>query len=303
MSLTADYLYITWNLFTAAGSWDRSVVLKFPLDALAAGSGFSYSYWNTTAWSTFKPLDGADHTMYMASTWPNSVPQNSRVGILRWEDADNSLALWDRTVTAWTFTNRGNASCGSPNWAARYDQRALAGARYNIDTSDLQNPGRNVVAWWWNVQEGGNFPRPYIEGAAFYEDTMTQVAGGDGRPLIWNSTTCFAYPDAATNRREDLGMVFNFADSSGYHKPKAGYALADDYTASPPGWTYYGAVGSQAGPSDQKWGDYNTVRGFYARSVWIAGVHYIPGTSNCTNCSVPLFFSFGRERDDTEFWY
>jgi hypothetical protein len=303
MSMTADYLFITWNLYTAVGSYSQTVVLKVNLDNLAAAGSFAGSYYNTTSWASIKPIDGADHTMYMASTWPNSLPQNSRIGIWRWKDADGSLVFWDKTLPAWTFSNRNDSHCGSPNWLARSDQRTLAGARYNIDTSDFQNPGRNVVAWWWNVAEGGNFSLPYIEGAAFYEDTMTLVSGTDGRPYVYNPDICFAYPDTATNRREDVGLVFNWADSPGWHKPKAAFALADDYTSSPPGWVFYGAVGSQAGPSDQKWGDYNTVRGFAYRSVWIAGVHYIPGTSNCSDCSVPLFFSFGRERDANEFWY
>jgi hypothetical protein len=303
MSMTADYLFITWNMFNAGGAYVRSVILKFPLDSLAAAAGFSYSYYETNTWSSFKPIDGADHTMYIASTWPNSLPQNSRIGIWRWKDADNSLTAWDKTITAWTFTNKGNEHCGTPNWLARSDQRTLAGARYNIDTSDLQDSGRNVVAWWWNVAEGGGFTWPYINAAAFYEDTMTQVAGTDGSPIVYNSSQCFAYPDVSTNEREDLGLIFNFASDPDFHKPNTAFALGDDYAPSPPGWTFYGVVASSAGPSDTKWGDYNTTRAFNHHTTWIAGVHYIPGGSNCSNCSVPLYFSYGRERDQNNYWW
>ena len=298
MALTADHLWISWNMFDSGGNYVRSVVLKVPLDALAAAGPFGGWYWDTNAWATFKFVDGADHTMYFASNWPNSLPQNSRLGIWRWRDQDTTLSMWTKTITAWSFTGGGDAVCGAPNWADRYDQRVLAGARYNIDTTDLQNPGRNVLGWWWNVKQGGAFARPYIEGAAFYEDTITQVAGSDGRPYAWNDDLCFAYPDVATNEREDLGMVFNYADSSGYHKPKSAYSLADDYIASPPGWMFYGIGASQAGPSDQKWGDYNTVRAAHGPAIaWTAGVHVIPTTSNCSNCSEPIVVSFGRERD------
>ena len=55
---------------------------------------------------------------------------------------------------------------------------------------------------------------------------------------------------------------------------------------------------SSAKPSDEKWGDYNTVREFEpTQKVWVAGSHYIKETSDCSNCSDPLYFVFGRARD------
>jgi hypothetical protein len=310
MSLTADHLYLTWHIFDWNGTgWTtnddfyvRTVVLKYSLDTMAAGGSLGAS-WFETNWFAVKPVDGADHTMYMASNWPATTPQNNRLGIWRWKDADNSISFWDRTVAnAWDVTGRGSMHCGTPNWLNRADQRVLAGARYNIDTSDLQNPGRNVVAWWWNVREG-QFATPYIDAAAFYEDTMTQVAGTDGRPYVYSSSYCFAFPDVATNANEDLGMIFNFSQSPTWHMPYSAYALGDDYATSPPGWTFYGVAASNAGPSDQVWGDYNTVRSFMGLTTWIAGVHYIPGGGNCSNCSTPVYFSFGRERDQNNYWW
>jgi hypothetical protein len=302
MQLGADYLYITWNMFNSSGSFTRSVVLRFPLDALAAASGFGYNYYQNTSWFTFVPVSGAHHVMYFASNWPSPY-SNTNLGIWRWYEDSGGLTFWNKTITAFTPTGRGYAHCGSPNWAARYDQRVLSGTRYSIYNDNLKYPGRKVLGWWWNVAEGGGFSYPYIEAAAFYEDTMAQVSGNQGRPLVWNSTTCFAYPSISANSRQDLGMVFNFATSAGYHRPNTAYTLADDYSNAPAGWTYYGAVGSSAGPSDQKWGDYNTVREYTGGTTWIAGVHFIPGGSNCSNCSSPLFFSFGRERDIVNFYY
>jgi hypothetical protein len=310
MSLTADYLFIAWNMFDNAPqpNFVRTVVLKFPLDALAAGAGFTGSVYATTGWFTIKPVDGADHTMYMASNWPTSTPQNSRIGIWRWKDSDNSLVLWTRTVPAWNLsgdcTNNPTicSHCGNPNWLARSDQRILGGARYNLDTN-VANPGRNILAWWWNVREGIGFPHPYINGVAFYEDTMSLVSGSQGRPYLWSSVLCLAYPDASTNQREDLGMVFNYSVDPDLHKPYAGFMLQDDYQVALPGGPIYGAVASNAGPSDLVWGDYNTVRAFNHHTTWIAGVHYIPGSTNCSNCSVPLYFSFGRERDQNNYWW
>jgi hypothetical protein len=237
--------------------------------------------------------------MYFASSWPNSLPQNSRLGIWKWAENSTSLTSWDKTITAWTFTDRGDAHCGSPNWLGRVDQRALAGARYVIHATNLDIPGRTILGWWWTVGEGGSFPFPYIEAAAFYEDTMTQVAGNQGRPLVWTPAACFAYPSVAANKSTDLGIVFNYATSSNSRRPDVAYALADDYIHAPPGWLFFNLENSNALPSDNRWGDYNTIREFDpSHGVWAAGAHYIPGNTNCANCSDPVYFVFGRERDE-----
>jgi len=301
IQLGADYLYITWNMFSQAGSFVRSVVLRLPLDNLRAGTAFSYNYYNTTAWATFTPVSGAEHSMYFASTWPNSSPQNSKIGIWRWDEDATGLTSWIKTIPAWLFTNRGNALCGSTtgNWAARYDQRVLAGARYSLMTPNVKFRGRKVLAWWWNVQEGSGFARPYINGAAFFEDTMTLVPGNQGRPLVYSSSVCFAYPHVATNTRQDIAMVFNYAQSSDGYKPRVGWFLQDDYRNAWPGGTFYYLAGSTARPSDRVWGDYNTIRPHSPASrAWVMVAHRIfPSTTNCTRCSQPLLFVAGRERD------
>jgi hypothetical protein len=308
IQLGADYAYIAWNMFDWNGTggttlddfWVRTVMLRWPLDALATGAGFGYNWMETTDWFTFVPVQGAYHTMYWASNWPTySTDYNFR--IWRWQEDETTIYWWDRIIPAWTPTGRGDAHCGSPNWAARYDQRVLTGARYSINSPGLQEPkilGRKILAWWWNVAEGGDFPLPYIDAAAFYEDNLTQVGGWLGRPLVWGDW-CFAYPSCTPNKRQDLGMVFNYADAwDNDYRPHVGYAIADDYIHAPPGWVFYPVQKSKALPSDEVWGDYNTCREYEpTQKVWVAGAHYIPGTTNCSFCSEPVYFVFGRERD------
>jgi hypothetical protein len=299
MQIGGDYLYITWNMFNQVGSWTRTVILRLPLDALANAASFSYNYFSVSDWFTMVPAQDAYHRMYFVSNWPSPYA-NNQVRIWSWDEDSNTISWVTRTIAAYTPTFRNSAVCGvGRNWAARYDQRVLAMARYSIMNSNVKVPGRKVLGVWWNVAQGGSFPRPYIEAAAFYEDTLTQVTGSQGRPILWNSTTCFAYPSVAANKRQDLGVVFNYSGGS-RDAPYTGYALADDLTIAPPGWSYYGVRSSFYLPADNRWGDYNTVRQFAPNPIgWVAGTHYIPPTpgSDCTNCSEPFYFVFGRERD------
>jgi len=293
----ADYLYLTWNLFNKSDKWKRSVVLRFPLDKLRSCSGFSYDYYYHDGWFTFTPVVGADHVMYWASNWPTSKPQNKRIRIWKWKESESwkKIRSTTRTVSSWSFTNKKKAKCGSSstNWLNRSDQRLVAGARYEISGV----LGKKVLGWWWNVKAGGKFKQPYIEAAAFYEDNLKQVSGSKGRPYVWNSKTCLAYPAAAPNSRGDVGLVLNYSTGSAKN-PSIAFAIADDYVKAPPGWTYYSVRRSNARPSNKKWGDYNTVRTFQPGGhAWVAAAHYIPGRSNCSRCSSPVFFVFGRGRD------
>ena len=305
MQLGADYLYLSWNMFDQYGVWTRTVMLRVNLDSLAAGGSFHGNYYSNSTWFTFVPVSGAEHTMYFASNW--DYPYN-RLAIWRWDEDSTGLSSWVKTVAAWTPTGTGNMHCGSPNWLARGDMRLLTGARYSIYSDGIaqsRQRGRKVVGWWWNVAEGGSFTHPYIDSAAFYEDNMGQLPGYLGRPYVYNPDYCFSYPSIAPNHRQDLGAVFNFSKSPYWHKPAVAYSLADDYAPNaPPGWLFWGAAGSTSGPSDEKWGDYNTTRAYQGLYTWIAGSHFIyPSRSNCSNCSVPLWFSFGRERDRNNFSY
>lgn len=297
IQLSADYAYITFNLFNAASSWTRTALLRLPLDSLRSCSGFSYSYTSSTSWFTFVPVQGADHVMYFASNNPTSSPYN-RISIWRWAENNNNLVQFINTVAAWTYGSNHQCGSSSGNWMGRSSDRLLAGARYELHYANLNVNGRKVLGWWWNAQQGGNFTQPYIDGYAIYEDTMTQVSGNQGRPYIWSSSHCYGYPSVAANARGDLGIVMDYAQSSDSWKPRVGYIIADDFVNAPPGFSFNSVVASNARPSDNKWGDYNTVRVFQpGQNNWVAGAHYIPGSTNCSVCSAPVYFAFGRSRD------
>jgi hypothetical protein len=303
MQVTADYLFITWNMFSQAGSYVRSVVLRWPLTALSTGSGFSFNYYSTTAWASLVPVSGADHTMWFASNWPNSAPQNSRIGIWRWHDDATGLTFWDKTVTAWTFTNRNTAVCGSTsgNWLARGDQRLQSGARYRIQGTDTKDQGKNALAWFWNVKQGGDFPYPYIEAAAFYEDTLNQPAGSDARPYVWSTATCFGYPAVSPNERGDLGLVMHYGVGPDFN-PDIIAALSDDFTATPPGWSINLIRASISRPNTNTWGDYNTSRKHIPSGVWwVGGAHWSRYPQNGTGAR-PQFWFMGRGRDWNDFY-
>lgn len=303
MAVGADFLYITWNMFNAGGSFVRTLIMRLPLDAMQQCVGFGYNYYNGgTSYFSLVPAHGMDHTAWFGTNWKPSAFSNTTFWILKWEEKGTGLSAYTRTIPAW---GTGQANCGvGLNWLGRVGPRVTAGARYRMNGTSVAKPGLNVLGWWWTVGQGGSFSEPYIEGVAFYEDTVALVAGSQGRPYIYSSSTCFAYPSAAPNNRGDLGVVFNFDSGATKEAPSIGWALADDLTGTPPGWIYVPSAYGNALPSDQKWGDYNTIRkDLPGGNHWIIAAHWIPGGTNCTACTYPLFVVIGRYRDYWDWWY
>jgi hypothetical protein len=296
LQLGTKNLYLTVNLFSAPGSaWVQSIALRIPLDALAAGAGPTINYFSVNDYFTLVPAQGGQHVAYIASNLPQALPYN-RVRIYRWAENASSPAFIDVTVPAWPAPPM---TCGTGyNWLSRADDRITTGARYLLQGSDATAFGRWVIGFWWTAAGGGGFTHPYIEGMAVYEDTLALAAGVQGRPLIYNTANCFAYPSFAANRRGDLAGVFNVSAAGGLFQPNTAYAIADDTVPTPPGFQIYSVVDSTNLPSDNKWGDYNTLRVFEPDGLsWTAGAHYIASATACAQCADPLFFNFGRRRD------
>ena len=301
IQLGSRYLYLTWNLFDKNNKFVRAVVLKFSLDALAAGTGFAYLYFQTD-WFSLVPVQGADHIIYWASNFPATAPQNSRLAIFKHDELTTTVSTVVKTIATWNLTlgslsSTYRAVCGATtgNWTGWYDHRLLTGARHYIYNKNIKRPGRRVLTWWWNVKQGGGFPMPYIDAASFYEDNLSQVEGWQGRPFIWNATYCYAYPSAAVNQRGDLGLILNYANVAPYN-PSVLYIISDEVTNAPPPWSAITLVQGLARPPQNRYGDYNTVRPYYPSAyAWAAGAYYLSGTTGVGYN--PIYFVFGRERD------
>lgn len=269
---TNDYVYLATNIFTVAGSWSETRMLKLPLDGLGACVGFGYSYLPNTALFNATPVQGAQDTMY----WGTHV-NTSTLRIYAWQEDSGSISWWDVGVPAWTSTWRGSAICGSPdNWGGRTDDRILTGWL-----------AKGVLGFMWNVAQGGGFTYPYVNAATFNEATKAYI----GRPYVFNPTYCWLYPSMSVNYRGDLGLVIH-----GGTNPNIWAGVDDDYNGVPPGWEVLSIVTSAALPTDDKWGDYNTSRPMHpAGAVWQGGAHRRYGAA--ASAIAPTYLVFGRERD------
>jgi hypothetical protein len=278
LALSDNYLYVSSMLLvTGAGfATPRMVLLRMPLDQLAGCAAFRYVYWTSDeGWSWTPVENGATTTMYLGDTVEPGGAE--RTGIFRLyvqPEGTTTLTYVDRSVPAWTFTERTGLCTvsGGGNPCARTDQRITSGWV-------RQRTGGGEVGFLWNVREGGGFPHPYINAVTFDQDTLAVT----GRPMLWDTRCAWQYGAAAPNG-PDLGIAaFYFCASQA---PAHAVGLADVVDGQPRWSMAYSRIGDVP-TSTLVWGDYIRLRAA-ARGYVATG--YTIGA----NGAEPFLVSFSR---------
>jgi len=286
LATTNNSLYISWNMFTQAGSYVRSRTMRWPLEQMANCAALSYS-WFDDAGGTMTPAQGGSSKIYVGQH-----RNTSTLRIYSWQEGTGTISFADRTVPAWTSTPRGSAVCTTAdgnNPCARLDSRITTG--YVKRHSALAFSQLETVGFFWTVAQGGGFAMPYANNAWFYTNTMNY----GGRDYIWNSSNAFMYVAAYPDVRGNVGIVMDYAGPTAYPTVLAG---KDDYTDGlPPGWGVSVVMAGNDAPDADNWGDYNRVRPFApVGTCWLGTGHVLMNGGANTNVH-PLYFIFGNPRD------
>ncbi|MFS0518436.1 hypothetical protein ACEYW6_27475 [Nostoc sp. UIC 10607] len=85
-ALSNNYLYVATNVFRG-DNWTRSVVLRLPLDSLAAGGALNYNYFQSTDNFSLRCAQGARDVMHFGSH--NS---NSQIRVFSWPENNTAFA-------------------------------------------------------------------------------------------------------------------------------------------------------------------------------------------------------------------
>jgi hypothetical protein len=149
--------------------------------------------------------------------------------------------------------------------------------------------GVGQIDFYWNVEEGSGFPRPYTESAGFDEASLTYNA----RKLVWNSGTTWWYTAAAANDRGHVALsTLEFPPTA---NPMYEVSLDDDYNGSPPGWFLFIIKASTGNWTSNNAGDYLRARSHAPQGVQWAATGYWRDAA--TAQYRPLYVVFERERD------
>jgi hypothetical protein len=275
LAVGEKFLYITTNVFSTLGNpppFTRAVILRLPLDKLAAYQGFSYNYFDTSQNGSLRPTQGATDTMHFGTH-----ESTNSLRVLSWPENSTTISSDDITVQVWTRAWRfARAVAPGPDgrdWLGRADSRITA-AWLN----------GNDVGFAWTARQDSNFPFPQVRVAILNKDTKVITA----QPHIWNSNFAFAYPAAAPNSDERVGVSVHFGGGSQFF-PSHAVGVLD---SSGSNWELATTVNGTDGPSANIWGDYLAVRPHgTSPNTWVATGFTLQGGPAASNIE-PRYIHF-----------
>jgi hypothetical protein len=185
MSLSNNYLYITAEVvWTTPYTFARSVVMRIPLNELAAGNPLTLDYYSASNNFIYCAVQGARGTAYFAGH--NST---SSMRIFKWPETATQPTYVDTTVPKWS--NASPPVCPSADgtdWCQGgvYDNRIMTG---------VLAPKLGEIWFFWDVAQNGGFLQPYINAARF----STTDFSYRGSPMLYHRSFPFRYVAAAAN--------------------------------------------------------------------------------------------------------
>ncbi len=251
LALTKKYLYLATNIINPEfnfNNFNRTFILRIPLNDLANGSDPSFDYYYSEKVFGFTPVQGATDTMY----WAAHI-SNDRMAIYKWNDSDPSTKVvkFEKAIPAWQ-PNGLSYTCptNDNNYCGNSDDRITAGWISN-----------GTIGFMWNVDKGGQFPWPYINSAQFRTYDMNYT----GRPLIWSKDFAYQYADVSPDSKGDLGLVTTFGGNK--TNPSIAVAIIKPGETIPP-WPINPVVfGGKPAPFTNLWGDFLSIQPYKSDDI------------------------------------
>jgi hypothetical protein len=269
-----NHLYVTYNMFDAAGVWQRAIAFKFPLDDLVAKSTLHWLYYWDSTRGSLRLVKGATSDMFFASHRGGS----GDLRVWQWSDQPGvgAVSSFDVTPAAW----RGGAPGGSnpyssllndgTDWLAWIDARILGAWTTG-----------NQAGFLWTANVSAGRPNPYIK--AVIVDMTTQAIVAE--PDIWDNNVAWAYAAACPNVDGWVGVSLFYG--GGAILPTHVVGVLDGNA-----WTMAGTVAGTHGPSINKWGDYLSCEALDPDGVeWVASGYTLQG-GNTRDFIVPQYVRF-----------
>jgi hypothetical protein len=265
-----DFLYVTTNAFSPAGSFTRAVVLRLPLADLAAYQGFTYNFFDTTQFGSLRPTLGATDTMYFGTHLSLAA-----MHIFTWPENSTTISATDVPVEPWSNGARSAPGPDGRDWLGRVDRRV---------TGAWASGGQ--IGFGWTASQDGNYPRPHVRVAVMDAATKAIVA----EPHIWNANTAFAYPAFAPNSAGTVGV--SVAQGGGADHPNTVVGYLEDAASND--WRLSVSTSGTDDPDRNVWGDYYALRAHpTVAETWVGSGFTQQGGAARTDIE-PTYVHFGE---------
>ncbi len=262
-----DHLWVSFNLYRVSDSgWQRAVVMRYELAALAARGALERAAWSTERSGGLRFARGAGPTMWFTGHGDDA----ETVHLFSWAAGDQHVDEFTATVTPWNETDYASIVPDGADWLARTDGR-ITGCWLDRDHLGLA----------WNAGADAHHDHPFVRVVRLDRGTLALV----DEPDLWAADRAWAYPAVGLNRRGDVGMAA-FCGGGAVPVTHAVGTLRDGR------WDMTGAAVSTHGPANAAWGDYIEVTPHPSRTTyWLSSGFTLQGGSGRTDI-VPHVVTF-----------
>jgi hypothetical protein len=270
LSTSTGNLYMTSNNFNAAGAWKASVVVRIKLTSFT-GAALSASSFKSTTFSSFKVAQNCAGTAYFVAH-----KSSSALRVFSWKETLAAPTFNDVNVASWATTGFSSTTPDGRNWLARADGRH----------SGATLTGNELWFAWGSAKGGANArPQAFVQIARINATTKALIENIN----IWNPDFAYFYAALATNSNDEVGVSVAMGGGAKFPSHVVGILTGTRKLVT--------AFAGNRGPSDNKWGDYLTVRRNYPNEKQFCASGYVLKSGAGASDATPNFTVFGRSSD------
>jgi len=269
LAVGQNMLYMTTNCF-AGNAWRASAVARIRLSSFTSGT-LSASRSVSTTHPSLRVAQNCGTTAYFVAH--NST---SSLRVLSWKESSAAPTTKDLTVASWS---RGPYSSTTPDgrdWLERADSRHTGATL----------AGNELWFAWGSAKGGANArPNPFVQIARINATTMTLIENIN----LWDPHSAIFYAGLSTNANNEVGTSYTLGGGTRFPTHVVGILTGTRRQVT--------TFTSTRGPSDNKWGDYLTVRRNYPNQKLFCATGYSLQSGAGASDATPNLTIFGRSSE------
>ena len=269
MAVGTNMLYVTTNAFQG-DNWVGTVLVRIPIAGIKTGNITAQHTVSTTNFS-FRVAQHCGTKAFWASH-----EDTSTLRVYSWKETDAQPTFKDVTVASWVPSPYISKTPDNRNWMKRADERLLGATKVG-----------NELWFAWISGKGGanNRPNPFVQIARINATSLTLIENIN----LWDTNLAVGFAALATNTKSEVGVSYMIGGNTKFPTHVVGILTGTRKEVS--------TFASVRGPSDQKYGDYLTVRRHNPNGKLFSASGYTLQNGAGQSDATPNFTLFGRASD------
>lgn len=265
----SNMLYMSTNCFTG-GTWVASAIARIKFESFTSGTlSMSRAVSNTRP--SLRVAQNCGTTAYFAGH-----VSTSKLEVFSWKETSSTPTSVQITVASWAPGPYSSETPDGRNWLARADGRHTGATL----------AGDQLWFSWGSAKGGANArPQAFVQIARINATTMTLIENIN----LWDPSSAVFYAALSTNANEEVGVSHMIGGGGRFPTHVVGILTGTRREVT--------TFTSTRGPSDNKYGDYLTVRRNYANQKLFCATGYTLQSGSGSSDATPNLTIFGRSSD------